>query len=44
MTGSGNSALSKAEVSYDAIVTPLSKPMHNATIANAVFVVEWDTV
>lgn len=44
MTGAGNSALSKAEVSYDAIVTPLSKPVYNATVASTVFVVEWDTV
>lgn len=44
MAGAGNAALSKTNVSYDAIVTPLSRPMHNATVASAVFVVEWDTV
>lgn len=44
MTGAGNTALNKADISYDAIVTPLSMPMQNVTVANTVFVVEWDTV
>ena len=31
------------DVAYAAIVTPLSQAVTNATVANVVFVVEWDT-
>lgn len=44
MTGEGNAAACKASVDYSAIITPLNRVMDNVTIANAVFVVEWDTV
>jgi len=44
MTGEGNAAACKAAVDYSAIITPLNKTMDNVTVANAVFVVEWDTV
>ena len=43
MTGVGNSNANFVSVIYDAIVTPLSSPVTAATIANVVFVVEWDT-
>ena len=33
-----------AKIDYAAIVTPLSNTMKNATVANVVFVIEWDTV
>ncbi len=44
MTGAGNTAACKASVDYSAIITPLNKTMDNVTIANTIFVVEWDTV
>lgn len=43
LTGSGDAAGSVAAVVYDAIVTPLSSPVTGANVANAVFVIEWDT-
>ena len=43
MTGVGNPAANTVSVSYEAIVTPLSNTMTGATIANVVFIVEWDT-
>ena len=43
MTGSGNSNGNTVAISYDAIVTPLSTAVTNSTIANVVFVIEWDT-
>ena len=43
MTGVGNPAANTVSVNYEAIVTPLSNTMTSATIANVVFIVEWDT-
>ena len=43
MTGVGDPSGNVAEIDYAAIVTPLSTAVTNATIANVVFVVEWDT-
>ncbi len=43
MSGAGNTAANSVDVSYSAIVTPLSAPVTNANIANVVFVIEWDT-
>ena len=43
LTGSGNASGSSAAVSYSAIVTPLSSAVTDATVANVVIVVEWDT-
>lgn len=43
MTGVGDSSGNTAAVDYDAIVTPLSSAVTDATIANVVFIVEWDT-
>lgn len=43
MTGVGNPAANTVSVNYEAIVTPLSNTMTEATIANVVFIVEWDT-
>lgn len=43
MTGIGNQNGNSVAVNYDAIVTPLSNAVTNATVANVVFIVEWDT-
>jgi len=43
MTGVGNQNGNSVAVNYDAIVTPLSNAVTNATVANVVFIVEWDT-
>lgn len=43
MSGVGNLNANSIAVKYDAVCTPLSSPVTNATIANVVFVVEWDT-
>ena len=42
MTGVGDLTGNSISVIYDAIVTPLSSAVTNATIANVVFIVEWD--
>ena len=44
MTGIGDTANNFVMIDYDAIVTPLSGAVHNATVANVVFVIEWDMV
>lgn len=44
MTGIGDTAHNSVPVEYAAIVTPLSNAVSNATVANIVIVVEWDTV
>jgi len=44
MTGIGDAAKNFADIVYSAIVTPLSDAVENSTIANVVFVIEWDTV
>ncbi len=44
MTGVGDSAKNTVSIDYSAIVTPLSGTMKNATVANVVFVIEWDMV
>ena len=42
MTGVGDTARNTVAIDYSAIVTPLSNAMNNATVANVVFVIEWD--
>lgn len=42
MSGVGDTANNSIPVSYDAIVTPLSEAITAKTVANVVFVVEWD--
>lgn len=42
MTGVGDTANNFVMIDYDAIVTPLSDAVNNATIANVIFVIEWD--
>jgi len=42
MYGNGDTAKNFVNVSYQAIVTPLSQAVTNANVANVVFVVEWD--
>jgi len=43
MTGVGDTTGNTVAIDYDAIVTPLSNAVTNATVANVVFIVEWDT-
>lgn len=43
LTGAGNLRGSVATIDYAAIITPLSRPLRNVTVANVVIVVEWDT-
>ena len=42
MTGVGDTTKNTVGIDYSAIVTPLSSAMTNATVANVVFVIEWD--
>lgn len=42
MTGVGDTANNFVMIDYDAIVTPLSGAVNNATVADVVFVIEWD--
>lgn len=42
MTGIGDAGGNTVGISYDAIVTPLSGAVENLSIANIVFVIEWD--
>jgi len=42
MTGIGDTSGNTAAISYSAIVTPLSGAVTDATIANVVFIIEWD--
>jgi len=44
MTGVGDPAGNTALVRYAAIVTPVSSAVNNSTIANVIFVIEWDSV
>ena len=43
MTGVGDPTGNTVAVDYSAIVTPLSSAVTNATVANVVIVIEWDT-
>lgn len=43
MTGIGDTTRNTVDIDYAAIVTPLSDSVTNATVANVVFVIEWDT-
>jgi len=43
MTGVGDTNSNSVAVTYNAIVTPVSSAVTNTTIANVVFVVEWDS-
>ncbi len=43
MTGAGDRSGNTVYIDYSAIVTPVSRSLNNATVANVVFVVEWDT-
>ncbi|MBQ7923032.1 MAG: hypothetical protein IJ325_10740 [Clostridia bacterium] len=42
MTGVGNPNSNSVSIDYAAIVTPMSGTVNNTTIANVVFVIEWD--
>ena len=43
MSGVGDTSANTVAVRYAAVCTPVSSPVTDATIANVVFVVEWDT-
>ena len=43
MTGVGDLSGNSVSVEYAAIVTPLSNTVSNTTVANVVFVIEWNT-
>ena len=43
MTGVGDLNSNSVSVEYAAIVTPLSNTVSNTTVANVVFVIEWNT-
>ena len=43
MSGVGDTTKNSVAVAYDAIVTPVSAAVTNKTVANIVFVVEFDT-
>lgn len=43
MTGVGDTTGNTVAIEYAAIVTPLSNVISNATVANVVFVIEWNT-
>ena len=42
MSGVGDTTGNSVNIAYSAIVTPLSGAVNNATVANVVFVIEWD--
>ena len=44
MTGVGDVNRNSAAIDYSAIVTPMSGAVNNTTIANVIFVIEWDLV
>lgn len=44
MTGVGDPSGNTAAIDYAAIVTPMSGAVNNSTIANVIFVIEWDLV
>ena len=44
MTGVGNPNSNSVSIEYAAIVTPMSGTVNNTTIANVIFVIEWDMV
>ena len=44
MTGVGNPNSNSVSIEYAAIVTPMSGAVNNTTIANVIFVIEWDMV
>ncbi|MBQ9168397.1 MAG: hypothetical protein IJX67_08340 [Oscillospiraceae bacterium] len=43
MTGVGDTTGNTVAIEYAAIVTPLSNTVSNTTVANVVFVIEWNT-
>ena len=44
MSGAGDQAANSVEVTYDAIVTPVSEAITNTSIASVLFVIAWDTL
>ena len=43
MTGAGDATANSVSIDYAAIVTPLSSAVTTVTVANVVFIIEWDT-
>ena len=44
MSGAGDQTANSVEVTYDAIVTPVSEAVTNTSIASVLFVIAWDTL
>ena len=44
MSGAGDQTTNSVEVTYDAIVTPVSEAITNTSIASVLFVIAWDTL
>lgn len=44
MTGVGDLSHNSVSIDYAAIVTPMSGAVNNTTIANVIFVIEWDMI
>ena len=44
MSGVGDQTANSVEVTYDAIVTPVSEAITNTSIASVLFVIAWDTL
>ena len=44
MSGAGDQTANSVEVTYDAIVTPVSEAITNTSIASVLFVIAWDTL
>ena len=44
MSGAGDQTANSIEVTYDAIVTPVSEAVTNTSIASVLFVIAWDTL
>ena len=44
MSGAGDQTANSVEVTYDAIVTPVSEAITNTSIASVLFIIAWDAV
>ena len=44
MSGAGDQTANSVEITYDAIVTPVSEAITNTSIASVLFVIAWDTL
>ena len=44
MSGVGDTSANSIGITYDAIVTPVSEAVVNASVASVLFVIAWDAV